>query len=541
MHFMFKKLIFQECCKKHKRIPALKAHNVLPIEETLHVEQTHEKCKKHGELLEYFCTPCEEAICVTCTCDLQHEEHCDQIVDFETGLKELKASMNKLFREFKQNAKKVEECAEILTQNTYSIKKCKGALSAKCQEVETILNQMKEQLQVIDELYEPLRNSHQEINMHFADVQKQMTEINNLQQGSDVNFIKKIKDCRRNCDRVMNDTQMILNRKFTIPESIKQQFKKICVVGQVITTELNLKEKLIARHQPDVSLTEKPQIRPERVPRPSHRQADKYKKIKNLELLSEIKPGGTVDMRNPLEVVSVGDGTVILVDYNLKYLQRINTEGNVVRRYQITLSQQVNYVSACVYGDYLFILTSDKVITKMSLDGLGCNIKYKPERVEKIDYMSAIGDNVILISQGGSNGRILEYNIETKEAIKRVDGLMCLGKVSLVQAGHHTEYIVKYLYVSSADRLKWGATVYNQEWNLISTIDIDADVLTVTPGGKLILVYNNRIHEYSQKGRFIRELLDKYKFTNIQDITFSGGCIWVLEGNPWCIKIFISN
>ena len=163
-----KRLICQACYNKHKRIPALKAHNVLPIEETLPVKQTHEKCKEHGELLEYFCPKCEEAICVmctcecekavcvTCTCDPQHEEHCDQIVDLKTGLKEQKASMNKVCKEMKQNAKKVEECAEILQQETDSIKEYKEALSAKCQEVETIINQMKEQLRVITELYQPI-------------------------------------------------------------------------------------------------------------------------------------------------------------------------------------------------------------------------------------------------------------------------------------------------------------------------------------------------------------------------------------------------
>ena len=69
--------------------------------------------------------------------------------------------MKKLCQEFKQNAKKVEVCAEILKQDTDSIKKCKDTLSAKCQEVETVLNQMKEQLKVITELYQPLKNSRE--------------------------------------------------------------------------------------------------------------------------------------------------------------------------------------------------------------------------------------------------------------------------------------------------------------------------------------------------------------------------------------------
>ena len=371
----------------------MKAHNVLPIEETLPAEQTYENCKKHGELLEYFCPQCEEAVCVTCTCDPQHEEHCDQIVGLKTGLKELKALMNKVCEEIKQNAKKVEKCAEILKQETDSIKEYKETLSAKCEEVETILNQMKEKLQVITELYEPLKNSNKEINTHFADVKKQLTEINDLQQCSDVDFIQKIKECRTNCDRVMNDTKIILNRIITIPENIKHDIKIVGDVGKLETKKLRLA---------DFSQTEKPEIKgeTEQKVRISPRQAGKNNELKNLELLSEIKPGGTVDMRNPLEVVSVGDGTVILVDKELKYLQRSNTEGEVVRKHQVTLNQnvpikmyrkklkrlttltqQIKCKSSCVYGNYMFVASSGNVITKISLDSSDGSIKCSPRGV----------------------------------------------------------------------------------------------------------------------------------------------------------------
>ena len=594
-----KRLICKACYHKHQRIPALMAHNVLPIEETLPVEQTHENCKKHGELLEYFCPQCEETICVMCTCDLQHEEHCDQIVDFKTSLKELKASMNKICQEFKQNSKRVEICAEMLKQDTDTIEDCKDALSAKCQEVETILNQMKEQLKVIIQIYEPLRNSQQEINKHFTDVQKQMMEINNLQQGSDIDFIRKIKECRRNCDRVMNNTQMILNRKITIPENIKQNIKIVGSVEQVKTIKLSLKEKLLAKTQPEVAKREKPQIKPDiqQELRPSQRQTDKYNELNhlellqaktiqvslkekllvrsepavltekeqikpetkqtlrpsqrktdksnelnNLELLSEIKPGETVDMRDPLEVVSVGDGTVILVDKELKYLQRINTEGEVVRRYQVPLIQYSNYKTACVYGDCLFVATSDNVITKMSLDGSDSSMKYRPEGVKEIDHMSVVGDNVILISEveWSHCGRILQYHRGTNQIMERVTGIAYPGKVSVVQDGQHTKYIVK---CSKSAWLYSGrqVNIYNRTWNLISTIDINTHLLTVTPGGKLLLVNYNKIQEYNQDGTFIKGLLDKYRFKNIRDITCDGGYVCVFQSDPYSIKIFISN
>ena len=249
---------------------------------------------------------------------------------------------------------------------------------------------------------------------------------------------------------------------------------------------------------------------------------------------SEIKPGGTVDMRDPIEVVSVEDGTAILVNRRLKYLQRIITEGIVVRKYQVTISQQVTYSSACVYGNYLFVATSDKIISRILLDGSDYSMKYKPGGVGTIGCISAIGDNVILISEDEWDGRILEYNTETNQVIERVSGIRSPEKVNVIQDGHHT--IVKCI-----QSYKYVVNIYNRDWNQICTINMSADALTVTPGGKLLLVYKNRIHEYSQDGRLIRKLLYKYKLKNIRAITWSGRCLWVLERDPHSIKIFISN
>ena len=101
--------------------------------------------------------------------------------------------------------------------------------------------------------------------------------------------------------------------------------------------------------------------------------------LENLYFMSEIKPGEPVDMTCPTEVVSMGYGTVILVDQSLNYLQKEYSK------------------SVCVFGDCLFVATKDPAITKMSLSGSSCNTNYKPDGVRKIDYISAIGDNVVLM------------------------------------------------------------------------------------------------------------------------------------------------
>ena len=144
----------QACYNKHTRIPSLKTHQIFPIEKKMATEKKNwEMCKHYGELLEHLCKQCEAPICLTCICDGQHEEHCDQIIDFSTGVEEGKAYMNKLPQEFKDHAKKVEISAKILKQHIDSLENHMEDLSAKCKDVEIILHQMQRELELITELH----------------------------------------------------------------------------------------------------------------------------------------------------------------------------------------------------------------------------------------------------------------------------------------------------------------------------------------------------------------------------------------------------
>ena len=524
--------VCEACYNKHQRIPALKGHQIFPLEKKLPLDNYHENCKDHGELLEYFCTTCKVYMCVVCMCGPEHEEHCDDIVEFKTDLQGLKASMDQLHKELMDNVKNTEICTEAVKLDMDSLKEMKEELSVKCKDVETILNELKHQLNVLTELEHPLKTTYRELNTHLADVQKQIAEINDLNMSSNIEFIQRARVCRNDCNRIINDTQVILNKTIIIPGNIKQNIEIIGDVVQFKTNKIHLKEKLVEKSKPGVAISEKQEIKPgsEQVMGANLRQVDKNqnKEINNLDLMLEIKAGETVDIRNPLELVSVGDGTAILVDTGLGYLQRINAEGKVVRKYHVPLNERTYCKSASVYEEYLFVVTSDYVITKMSLNGSGRTINYEPKGIY-INYLSVIEDSVMLIS---GVGQISEYNSETNQIIERVTDILEAGKVCVERAGADSKFIVPCGKI---------VHIFNKSWDQLSTIDLDYDVLTVTPSRKLLVVHENRVHEYSQDGRLIRELLDRYKFDVIEDITYDGRCLWMLEGEPPAIKIFKSN
>ena len=222
---------------------------------------------------------------------------------------------------------------------------------------------------MITEFDEPLVFACQEVDIHLACLKKQMSEIQNINQSTGGNFIQKSRECQLNCEHVMFKTEEILKMKLKIPENMKQNITIIGEVIQVKTKDVCLKDKLESKVKPLKEQEKQTESEIEQEQGNQNPEKNEVEELNNIQLIKEINPAGATDMRDPLEVVSVGDGTVIM----LNYLQRINTEGNVIRKYQVTVSQQVTYRSACVYGNFLFVATSDKVLTKMSLDGSGCN------------------------------------------------------------------------------------------------------------------------------------------------------------------------
>ena len=178
----------------------------------------------------------------------------------------------------------------------------------------------------------------------------------------------------------------------------------------------------MAKAQPGVAVKRKGKTKPgtKQVVRSSPRQKEEIQdhELNSLELQLEIKSTGPVEIRDPSEVVSVGDGTVILIDITLNYLQRINKEGKVVRKYPVTLNKGVYYKSACVFGDSLFVATTSKVLKRMSQDESGSSKNYKPGGIGEITYISAIEASVLISDM--PNGKTLEYNTEANQITHRV-------------------------------------------------------------------------------------------------------------------------
>ena len=73
------RLVCQACADRHKKLPVLQSHNIVPLEKKRTNEpEDHEKCVKHDQLLEYFCSHCEDALCAVCLFEPTHEDHSDK-------------------------------------------------------------------------------------------------------------------------------------------------------------------------------------------------------------------------------------------------------------------------------------------------------------------------------------------------------------------------------------------------------------------------------------------------------------------------------
>ena len=131
------------------------------------------------------------------------------------------------------------------------------------------------------------------------------------------------------------------------------------------------------------------------------------------KLVLEIKKGEKVEVSCPHEIISAGDGTVIIGCDGLQTLQNIDVTGTVIKEYNI--GSKVS--SAAVRKGYLYAAVAGNRIIKMALDKTDSGITHIPDsnNVSRI----AASEKGILISEFIHGGSLLEYDLVTTSVLVR--------------------------------------------------------------------------------------------------------------------------
>ena len=127
-----------------------------------------------------------------------------------------------------------------------------------------------------------------------------------------------------------------------------------------------------------------------------------------------------LQLKRPNELLPLSDGTILVSDTALPFVQRINRSGKLINKYYSSPGKPSLVTCIATFGEFLYIL-SNKTITKYSLENPEeLKATYKPW----IDICSFIVPelNTILISER-EKGQIILYDPEKRRSHVAIEGL----------------------------------------------------------------------------------------------------------------------
>ena len=215
------KNLCQICNGTHKRVPALRQHEIVQLGKTRKKETKHEICQKHDEPLEMVCLPCEETICILCISDQKHAKHQEDILDYKSGLPELKKAEKAILVTLKEAVQNVTVKAETIQEKKDKIKAEKDSLFAQQENLKEKLQKITDELENVIKLEENISSLHQDITKHGKDLQKHANYLDFLTKtnGEDCKMYSK--------NRKQRTEQLLRLTNFFLKNNVKELLIKI--------------------------------------------------------------------------------------------------------------------------------------------------------------------------------------------------------------------------------------------------------------------------------------------------------------------------
>ena len=523
-------LICQTCADLHATAPVLKSHNVVQIEINIPIDMT-ERCKRHEKALDYFCPLCEDVLCVACLCEPEHDEHHDKVLDYQTGIEQFKKSLTKSQETLREKSMLMAIGIKMVTEESCVINEIKKRLSAKSKDLEELQNKLRDQLATIDDLGQAdefLNEKALELMQQLQNHMEETEEINILNKSE---YVPQAKEWRAKCSKLTENTNLILG------ENLRGANCLSCNIKIPDIAKLEIEEK---------PLREKVEMFLESAKRQDIRKVEKregiFQNVPQFELMLDFKDGSDVIMGEPCEAEKVGDGTIILVDTKLSYIQRINIKGDVIKKYHM----QFNVKSASAYKNFLFVVEiGTTTIKKVSLETAEIRTIYNPN--ENFDYICAGIKHIIIISVCEYEGQIFEFNTKTKTIVTKVPKIIRPGKVCVDNSSTQTKYIVGSYEPSGVLSLDPVVFIYNASWSLNTSLKTSffsvPHGLTMTDNGNLLIAdkKQNCVFVYHFDGKYVTRVVGAGQagLNEPVGIAYHQPYLWIIQANPRCLKLLL--
>ena len=503
-----------------------------------------------------LCLPCESALCIMCITDPKHTKHQEQILDFKGGIQQLRQVDEEMRSALNEAVQNVDTSADIVKEQLKSIKEAKITLSDQQELLNQTLRKIRIELRNICEADTNMSKLQEDLLQNSNDLRAQISQIEDLSKRSDEDYILQCKENKQICEPLLRKSELILNREVQWCREVQGGLKITGSPSKIKTCKEILKNKIKispsnTENFLNTAMKEEIENLQEMKWKKSKSRSRKKEHVlvkedfcsKRQTLKVDIKPGGLIELSNPCELVNVGDGTVILVNWVLNCVQRIDSGGNLQRKYKIDDEHKVE--DASVYNGKLYISSGAKTVTRMPLDGEGISDVFKLFFLDTPWIrVSALDEDTLIITED-REGKIWQYN--TKNNVHRQINIAKLaakpGKVCISRSGPDLRFIVKYHDPLSRARVD----IFDKTWKLISQIEdiADPEGMEITPDGALLIADrgSNRIVEYNTEGSSVEKvhflgLENDVELCNPYDIAYHPPYLWVIQRNPNNLKIF---
>ena len=502
------KLICTSCADKHTRLVPFQSHKVHAIG-TKAASLPWTSCFQHKLPLEYFCGICESGLCLYCMYGNDHSDHENKITDFESGVKVFRESLS-LNKELGEQRDIIQLKNHRMTEDFNNICKTETKLKQLQTNLEANLHLVNDYLVNVNEIKGNITTEKAllpQLEERSNLLSKQWEHLEKLDHHK---FFQEVKTLKAESEEMLNEMKehsADYNLVIYTPGNIHSAL----TIGTLQT---------VPRQIPTVGPDQVVNVSP-------------YKELslQKPKLVLEIKQGGKVHVSTPREIISVGDGTVIIVCVGLQTLQNIDVTGTVIKEYNIGS----NVSSAAVSKGYLYAAVAGNRIIKMALDETDSRMTYRPDSV--CVSRIAASEKGIVISEDMYGGSLLEYDLVTTSVLVRGIQKPWFVSSNTVKG--------KYYYILTVYKTK-EFQVYNNNWDLTKTLTtrgtkkyLDITGNALTPGGKILVADwgGKAISEYEPDGTYVRDILSYPDIDQPYGLLYERPYLWVTEGKP-SIKVF---
>ena len=218
-----KSLYCKSCSEIHKKWKEFKLHRVLDFKQT-----SSEMCSIHFNLIEFYCTTCNSAICQKCTLnDHPFESHNYDLID---------TVVNKERENIKQAAASLEKSLELIRNKAKILEADEKMVDS---ESEEYIKQMKNSFRVKHEL---LAHNEKQILQHIDSDKVSLKEMLGMQKKNAALLEIKLEGCKEFTENIMkaNKKQQILFHNHWIMRQANYLTEQVNNVGLNIQPHIHI-------------------------------------------------------------------------------------------------------------------------------------------------------------------------------------------------------------------------------------------------------------------------------------------------------------